>query len=114
MTPRKSMTKLMLDISIYLKANGFSIGEINTGFVAIDDDGIVFLCSKCRVCAQVKHPQSGQFNIEHRRGIPDIGWFDKQISAFTVWTQDTKGKCPPRKLQVSKRPVPSQLVKKPQ
>jgi hypothetical protein len=114
MTPRKSMTKLMLDISIYLKANGFVVGEINTGFVAIDDDGIVFLCSKFRVFAQVKHPKSGKFNIENRRGVPDIEWFDKQISAFTVWTQDTTGKSPPRKLQVSKRPVPSQIKNAPQ
>lgn len=97
MTAPKSMTKLMHDVSTHLKTNGFSVGEINTGFVALDDDGIVFLCSKYRTSVQVRHPQSGKYNIESRRLIPNVEWFDEQIARLTAWTQDPVGKEPPKK-----------------
>jgi hypothetical protein len=88
------MTKLMHDVSTHLKANGFSVGEINTGFVALDDDGIVFLVSKYRTSVQARHPESGKYNIESRRLIPSIEWFDEQIARLTAWTQDPVGKEP--------------------
>lgn len=99
-------------ISAHLMMNGFRIGLTNTGFVAVDCDGIVFTCSKFRTSVQVCHPQTGHNRIEYLRSIPSKEWCDKHIDEFTIWTQDPKAKAPPRIVKMSNRPVPSQLANK--
>ena len=43
------------------------------------------------------HLKTGKYNIESRRLIPNVEWFDEQIARLTAWTQDPVGKEPPKK-----------------
>ena len=71
----------------HLRKQGFVVGKTASGFVAVDDDGIVFTVSIAATHVQMVHPRTGQL-CEHRaRGIPDPKWFDGMAGEFVDWAK---------------------------
>ena len=71
----------------HLRKQGFTVAQTASGFIAVDQDGIVFTVSPMRTHVQMVHPQTGQF-CEHRaRGMPDTGWFDSITDEFVDWSK---------------------------
>ena len=73
----------------YLCSQGFTVGQTERGFVAVDDDGVIFTVSPGRSHVCIVNPQSGQY-MEHRcNGLPDPKWFDDMTNEMV---QFSKGK----------------------
>jgi hypothetical protein len=73
----------------HLRSQGFTVGKTERGFIAVDDDGVIFTCSPGRTHVCVVHSQNDQY-MEHRcNGLPDPEWFDDMTNEMV---QFSKGK----------------------
>ena len=91
---------------MYLQHEGFTVGQTKTGFVAVDDDGIVIQATPYRTSAQVFHPILKIYREEYALYIQETYWFAEKVALLTEWAKDPNAKEPPRMAQVSRRPVP--------
>ncbi len=70
------LTGRMFLVIDHLRNQGFTVGQTERGFVAVDDDGVIFTVSPGRTHVCIVHPRNGQY-MEHRcNGLPDVEWFD--------------------------------------
>jgi len=71
----------------HLRNQGFTVGQTERGFVAVDDDGVIFTVSPGRTHVCIVHPKNGQY-MEHRcNGMPDIQWFDDFTNEMVQFTK---------------------------
>lgn len=88
----KTNTVAILDKRIrlmdYLRAQGFTVARTATGFMAIDDDGIIFNVSPVRTHVSAVHPVTEQYMEERTPGQPDPKWFDAMIEEFVTWSKE--------------------------
>lgn len=72
----------------HLRVQGFTVARTATGFIAVDEDGIIFNVSPVRTHVSSVHPVTQQY-MEHRApNQPDPEWFDDMIQEFVAWMQD--------------------------
>lgn len=69
----------------HLVKEGFNVGKTQRGFVAVDEDGIVFNVSPGRAQVCRVHPITGQVMENRHKGMPDTHWFDWMISECVIW-----------------------------
>jgi hypothetical protein len=81
----------------------------HTGFVAVDEDGVVFIVSPFRTSGQIYHPILNVFREEYAKKLPETYWFQEAMNTLTAWVKDPKAKEPPRMISASRRPVPSKI-----
>ena len=72
----------------YLRAQGFTVARTATGFMAIDEDGIIFNVSPVRTHVCAVHPLTEQYMEERIAGQPDPKWFDAMIEEFVTWSKE--------------------------
>jgi hypothetical protein len=73
----------------HLRSEGFTVGKTERGFVAVDEDGVIFTCSPGRTHVCIVHSKNEQY-MEHRcNGLPDPEWFDEMTNEMV---QFAKGK----------------------
>ena len=96
-------------VMFYLKNEGFLCGYTKTGFIGVDDDGIVIQCTPYRTSAQIRHNTTRRIREEYVKKVPTTDWFTRIIDELTQWANDPKAVVPPRVLQSSNRPVPSKV-----
>ena len=92
---------------MYLEHEGFTVGQTKTGFVAVDNDGIVIQATPYRTSAQVFHPVLKIYREEYALYIQETYWFAEKVALLTEWAKDPNATEPGRVLSVSRRPVPS-------
>ena len=71
----------------HLTKQGFTVALTHTGFIAVDQDGIVFTVSPVRTHVQMVHPKTGQLSEHRSRGMPDTDWFDSVADEFVDWSK---------------------------
>ena len=72
----------------HLRAQGFTVARTATGFIAVDEDGIIFNVSPVRTHVCVVHPVTEQYMEERTAGQPDPKWFDAMIEEFVTWSKE--------------------------
>jgi hypothetical protein len=97
----------ILRAAMYLRHEGFTVGQTRTGFVAVDDDGIVIQATPYRTSAQIFHPTLKIYREEYALSLQEIYWFTEKLSLLTEWAKDPNAKEPGRVLSISRKPVPS-------
>ena len=71
----------------YLRDQGFNVARTHSGFVAVDEDGIVFTVSPVRTHVTIMHPVTQEITERRRRGQPDPEWFDDACIELTTWAK---------------------------
>jgi hypothetical protein len=104
----RNKTKILRAV-MYLEHEGFTVGQTTTGFVAVDQDGIVIQATPYRTSAQVFHPVLKIYREEYALSLQETYWFAEKVSLLTEWSKDPNAKEPPRIVGVSRRPVPSRI-----
>ena len=94
---------------MYLEHEGFTVGQTKTGFVAVDNDGIVIQATPYRTSAQVFHPVLKIYREEYALYIQETYWFAEKVALLTEWSKDPNAKEPGRIVATSRRPVPSRM-----
>ena len=94
---------------MYLEHEGFTVGQTRTGFVAVDNDGIVIQATPYRTSAQIFHPALKIYREEYALYIQETYWFAEKVALLTEWSKDPNAKEPPRIVGISRRPVPSRM-----
>jgi hypothetical protein len=74
----------------YLLKEGFSVGRIGIGFVAVDKDGLVFLISPHRCLAYIQNKFHGKFRETRIKGYPTTEQLSQIIESFIPWSKGTK------------------------
>ncbi len=92
---------------MYLRHEGFTVGQTKNGFVAVDDDGIVIQATPYRTSAQIFHPTLKIYREEYALYIQETYWFAEKLPLLTEWSKDPNAKESGRVLSISRRPVPS-------
>ena len=95
----------------YLRHEGFAVGMTHTGFVAVDEDGVVFIVSPFSTSAQIYHPILNVFREEYAQKLPETHWFQTTMNTLLSWAKDSNAKEPARMISASRRPVPSRQGK---
>jgi hypothetical protein len=104
----RNKTKILRAV-MYLEHEGFTVGQTKTGFVAVDQDGIVIQATPYRTSAQVFHPVLKIYREEYALSLQEIYWFTEKLSLLTEWAKDPNAKEPSRIVATSRRPVPSRM-----
>lgn len=107
--PTTRNKKKILRAVMYLKHEGFIVGQTKNGFVAVDDDGIVIQATPYRTSAQVFHPTLKIYREEYALYIQEPYWFAEKVQQLIEWSKDPNATELPRMLSVSRRPVPSKF-----
>ena len=71
----------------YLRDQGFNVARTHSGFVAVDEDGIVFTVSPVRTHVTIMHPVTQEITERRHRGQPDPEWFDEACIELTTWSK---------------------------
>jgi hypothetical protein len=69
----------------HLRDQGFTVALTATGFVAVDEDGVVFNVSPARTHCSVVHPVSGIVIDRKVAGQADIEWLDRVCGDMVEW-----------------------------
>ena len=69
----------------HLRDQGFTVALTATGFIAVDDDGVVFNVSPARTHCVVVHPVSGIVIERKVAGQAEIEWLDRVCGDMVEW-----------------------------
>jgi hypothetical protein len=70
------------------KVYGLLYRDELAGFIAVDEDGIIFNVSPVRTHVCAVHPLTEQYMEERTAGQPDSKWFDAMIEEFVTWSKE--------------------------
>lgn len=83
----------------HLTAEGFTVGRTEHGFVAVDDDGIVFTVSPVRTHVCRVDPVTEKIMEIRTIGMPDTAWCNRMISELGIWASQIE---PPTRMENTK------------
>lgn len=69
----------------HLRDQGFTVALTATGFIAVDEDGVVFNVSPARTHCVVVHPVSGIVIERKVAGQAEIEWLDRVCGDMVEW-----------------------------